>query len=451
VSIEIRNIGPIGYASVGLRPLTVFIGKNSTGKSYAAELIYSILSAEPELSNYFYPYTEEYSTLETALKPLQKIRSKEERIARIVESIKAQAEASLRNQIQSNIETVMGSEKRIRRFGTSEFSIMYKGPTFEFSKTHKQAQASMMPRNLIPVQRLVKKAYRTRFPYLGRYELSYRFQRISSRHGRVYYLPAERAGFMKLSRSLLASFAVRRLMPRAVPLVDRRRREALTQLVKGEVVIPPLLNDLLDVMLLGRERPFFEQDLDALQTVIGGEIFEKPEALGIYFRFGRGKVVQIEEASSGVAEIAPLYLMVHKRLAPGDLLIFEEPEAHLHPRAQVALARFFARLVRKHVRLLITTHSTLLPIALVHLVAMSRIPSDKRVGLGYNQGEYLKSRELALFHFRDSENGSTTEPIPFEPSGSLEELPGMDSVVDDLFGEEAKLIEQSVLTHKQQP
>ena len=42
LNLEVRDFGPIGEASVELRPLTVFVGPSNTGKSYLASLIYAL-------------------------------------------------------------------------------------------------------------------------------------------------------------------------------------------------------------------------------------------------------------------------------------------------------------------------------------------------------------------------------------------------------------------------
>ena len=43
--IAVRDFGPIAHAEVDLKPLTVFIGSNNTGKSYLAVAIYALSQA----------------------------------------------------------------------------------------------------------------------------------------------------------------------------------------------------------------------------------------------------------------------------------------------------------------------------------------------------------------------------------------------------------------------
>ena len=44
LNMDLENFGPIKKGEIKLRPLTIFIGPNNSGKSYAAMLIHSILS-----------------------------------------------------------------------------------------------------------------------------------------------------------------------------------------------------------------------------------------------------------------------------------------------------------------------------------------------------------------------------------------------------------------------
>ena len=43
--IAVENFGPIEKAEIDLRPLTVFVGENNTGKTYLAALIYALHQA----------------------------------------------------------------------------------------------------------------------------------------------------------------------------------------------------------------------------------------------------------------------------------------------------------------------------------------------------------------------------------------------------------------------
>ena len=45
LKIEVEDFGPISGGRISLKPLTLFIGPNNSGKSYAAMLIHSIFEA----------------------------------------------------------------------------------------------------------------------------------------------------------------------------------------------------------------------------------------------------------------------------------------------------------------------------------------------------------------------------------------------------------------------
>ena len=45
LNIEVSNLGPIEHGSVSVRPLTILIGPNNTGKTYFAQVLYSVRKA----------------------------------------------------------------------------------------------------------------------------------------------------------------------------------------------------------------------------------------------------------------------------------------------------------------------------------------------------------------------------------------------------------------------
>ena len=76
-----------------------------------------------------------------------------------------------------------------------------------------------------------------------------------------------------------------------------------------------------------------------------------------------------------------MVLYLRYLVRPGDLLIIEEPESHLHPAMQATFARELARLVRFGVRIMLTTHSEWMLEALANLVRLSDLPEPQREGI----------------------------------------------------------------------
>ena len=84
-------------------------------------------------------------------------------------------------------------------------------------------------------------------------------------------------------------------------------------------------------------------------------------------------LVSIADVGFGVSQCLPV--LVALLVARKDQLVYiEEPEMHLHPRAQVALAQILADAANRGVRLVIETHSSLLLLAVQTLVAEGALP-----------------------------------------------------------------------------
>jgi hypothetical protein len=62
-------------------------------------------------------------------------------------------------------------------------------------------------------------------------------------------------------------------------------------------------------------------------------------------------------ASSSARAVSDLYFYLRHKAVPGELLMIDEPESHLSPANQVALARLLALCVHAGLRVYMTTHS----------------------------------------------------------------------------------------------
>ena len=61
---------------------------------------------------------------------------------------------------------------------------------------------------------------------------------------------------------------------------------------------------------------------------------------------------------------------------PGQLVYVEQPEIHLHPRAQTAMAKILANAAKRGVRVVVETHSDLLILGIQTEVAKGNLPPE---------------------------------------------------------------------------
>jgi predicted ATPase len=93
-------------------------------------------------------------------------------------------------------------------------------------------------------------------------------------------------------------------------------------------------------------------------------------------RGGAYDVVSIADVGFGVSQVLPLIIALHAA-HPGQLVYVEQPELHLHPRAQQALAEVLAGAADRNVRVIAETHSATMLLAIQSLVAEGRLEPGK--------------------------------------------------------------------------
>lgn len=92
-------------------------------------------------------------------------------------------------------------------------------------------------------------------------------------------------------------------------------------------------------------------------------------------RGGANDLVSIADVGFGVSQVLPV-LVALLTAAPSQLVVLEQPELHLHPKAQLALAKIIARASLRGVRVVAETHSHLLLLGLQTLIARGELAPD---------------------------------------------------------------------------
>jgi predicted ATPase len=115
----------------------------------------------------------------------------------------------------------------------------------------------------------------------------------------------------------------------------------------------------------------------------------------------------LKDVGFGVSQILPI--VVEGIMAkPGTTMIVEQPEIHLHPKAQAQLADLFIDLAKQEKFSIIETHSEHMLLRLARRIAEGK----------------LRKRDIAIYEFKLTRSGTLVREIPFDNQGNLRRWPG---------------------------
>lgn len=389
VTLHVRDFGPIERATFELKPLTVLIGPNNSGKSVAAMLTYAVTQSGMVSSRY-----------PTAIQARRLIGPRDEEvvgsIGRLMMQLHAEGpSAQIRvpqktaRWIDRQIETalvsfVRGVVSQIERsFSTKLSELCRHGPRKDFPLVlgiessgmdwsvaldlrdeltnihiNRQPKAAELLRSALAqfsdnVLDTIAQDRDTEPDVYGDYlarELGRMIPQLlmAELPYKSYYLPAERSGILQSHRQL-ASIVVRQS-----PFVGIED----LQVPRMSGVVSDFIGNLLQL-----DSDIFTEFHDVAaeleRDVLAGSIEIEADTTGypdISYQAGRVQY-PLHRSSSMVSEIAPIVVYLRHLLDPGELFIIEEPESHLHPKSQVALAQSVAKMIAGGLGVLLTTHS----------------------------------------------------------------------------------------------
>jgi predicted ATPase len=438
--IGIRNFGPITNGEIKLKPFTLFVGPNNSGKSYAAMLIHSIIesSGSQELVRGapafmrrtliargldMKTFREEMLTLSnqlSALPPGEEIVVSEHLIKKVCSGIfKEWFEHRLRDEIIRSFACPLDELVQIQN---NSFSLEIGLDSYATQLISEKEKLSVIESPSMDLKIKIRAGKSTRFGetrlqekkgeffievssglrgeeknFISYQIFSYITEICASRILKnipmpCYYLPAARSGILQGHKALAASIVKR------APSVGIERLE----IPKFSGVVADFISS---VITLPQERgPFYKLAKKFEKELIKGEIvvrtldeFLYPE---IKYHF-QNTEIPLHRASSTVSELAPLFLYLKYSITPHSMLIIEEPEAHLHPRNQRILAKYLVRLVRRRVNVVITTHSDYLIEQLNNFILLSKVERNERVSIyKYDKEDFLQVSETAAYVFK---------------------------------------------------
>lgn len=428
-AVEVRDFGPIQEADLPLRPLTVLIGPNNSGKSYAAMLLRAVFRAPSVPFSPFLPIGG-YAPFGRSLPP-ELIAYLQERWGTLGTGERLAIEPGLIRRLEKDLTQavcVSGLADELRRLfasplgdlarlGASRFGLgLGSGECrTELRSSRDRLTVSKYPSGALellvhsydddprPVtlnrdgQRIdvgIRSGRLANAPALfdvGGFLFSTLFRELFGHIARTcHYLPAARSGILQGHKALAASIV---------------ERSSLAGLETWEIPrLSGTVSDFIaDIITLPHEKgPFHRLVQEAENDIIRGTVVlsesddnRYPEIL---YRFHDAQI-PLNRASSTVSELAPLFLYLMHKVQPGHVLIIEEPEAHLHPENQRHLAKLIVRLIRSKLNVIFTTHSEYLLEQLSLYLRLGKLTASRRCGIGYTKSDFLRTEEVSVCLF----------------------------------------------------
>lgn len=156
------------------------------------------------------------------------------------------------------------------------------------------------------------------------------------------------------------------------------------------------------------DKPFF---MSQIHNLINGNLIAGKDGLSLVLDDGRE--IPMDAAASSVKELTPLLLWMQGERIADQSVCLEEPEAHLHPEMQIAVADLLAACINKGTYMQITTHSDYFMQRVNQLLMLGRMRKKDEEAYkqfcqknAYNTRHYLDSEMLNAYYFY-VEDGNT--------------------------------------------
>ena len=446
ITLRVENFGPFEDARVEIRPLTIFIGKNSVGKSLLLYLTCALSSAVPMFEKVEAGWEDYGKVVEVVV---EKVARGENPREEIIEAARLFYKNFFAKAVEAGLEErlkyIFGVELReLVKQGKEKATIELQGESGKFKATISEAlRIEDLDICLDRVLETLQVERSTR-----------------DRHIRVRYADTEKE---------VAVYGVKDLGNFIIDLVVYSTATAFYTFFLSTEMYSPLLPDSRAGIARALLKPYtivnmplgVDVEYKDLYFWLAEWLYENRhvledlrlllEELGVtprpVLRAGvyevevcswTGKCTPISMSPSGVREVLSVALVL---ICPEYFNVFvEEPEAHLHPRALRYLAGLIARAVNDGKKVLVTTHSDYLIGYINNLIVASRLSQDKLVKLGYREDEVLKPEQVAAYLVKAIGDKAVVEPVEITEDGISEEE--FSKVAEEILGERSKIYTQ---------
>ena len=392
--VTIKNFGKLTDAVVRIGKFTVFAGPNNTGKSFACKALCSIfgatnanrysisaidlhvkmvginsrkIAAEIDRQN---KIGESLQRLDSAVEKLQasvrgiSIREYEDELSAVEDAFPQMCQHL--DEIKGIYDKIKPHLEEFKKSDDSDFAVAGAARSLVF---HAEYLLSMRERE--PLQYIMNGIQKhIKINFRGNFQVG-DLSRLCGSNGAEAFFGIEGVGGITLRNSVIdADFS---------PSGFRVMRQYSEAFYMASPVFWPLKNALEsvrryhprqvhDVPKYFRDMAFaigrtytpgidFSKVLGDINAQIGGRIVIDSAGNLIFQEEGGGNY-PLEQTAMGIANFGMLGLVIERNmLDKNTFLVIDEPEAHLHPAWQVAMAKVLIHLAKRGVKVVMATHS----------------------------------------------------------------------------------------------
>ncbi|WP_457561904.1 AAA family ATPase [Caminibacter pacificus] len=437
MKLKIKNLAKIEEFEFEVNPLTIFVGQNGTHKSYVAHIVYELnkfnlnidifeeikknLNIEPKK---FIEYINKNKIRESDITFDIDINIDDEIILEKQLEIKIDNNIShIINELKNILENLL-SEYLNKTFN-SETNILQKIEIKDDIKLNEKISIRFVyKKDQNNDEILINHFLLALLKYLLNFKISQK----------TFYFPASRTGFVLAFDEIVSGLFRDKLggTPTNTKLTKPTKEflQNFADIKIGKFEDHDLFNKMMKDKNIKKLIEYIQKN------IIHGIIEEKKEHnYTKYYLNTNNKNLELHVTSSATVELLPIIVFLKHFITLNDkLLIIEEPEAHLHPKAQIYMARFIALMVNYGIKVLITTHSDYIINELNNLIKLNFINQKKKEKY-YEKNDLsenfcLKPEQIAAYLFKEEKTKVKVKKLFIDEYGISNE--NIDEVLEEL-------------------
>jgi len=388
--VRLHNIGPIRDADIEFVPLTVLVGPNGSGKTTFTSVTYACWLAHAQ-------------AIESVLESIdnQLIDTDDDEAAgdrpvtrAFVDEWESEFGTRLDFELRRCSSPDLVALGRARRGGQGA------GPRIEIASA-RWCLPFRLEGDVLRLERdsASYKRARLRWPKAGgarEFRARVRATLGADLPGRAIYFPAGRSGFVQTHT------AISGLVLSA--LSGGYFQDATLGAIPGATA--DFMRLVAQVSTKGRTRNTGSVARDIEEQLLHGHLrLEDAHGARRFLFQPEGQTMEwpLQNMATAVAEFAALVLYLRHVARPGDAVLIDEPESHLHPSSQVPLAEALQAVAQVCPPLVVATHSELLVTAMSTMLLRARA-----------EGREPPELRVYAFTFHDEDRGLGVDVWPLE-------------------------------------